>query len=236
MVLLVIATLAVVLVAGSDKPTRVASTPDAPTLAADDGPNPGYNAPTEPPNMSRTQCRSSAGTDETPSVGDEVRAGPTHYSVDFIGDYEIRYGSRTPGAASGVGIQRSVGDYPWVSDLELGILGPWGREHPLDEAAGALAFCWAASTVFHERNSTGLENWVATDIKVDGVAAVRIDADVIVDQERFDIDFPGDHVIAIAINSSPRTYILACSPLIEDTKYRPVLETIIENLQVDNDI
>lgn len=231
-VVLVVAVLVIVLASGSDG-GRAATAGGG--TNGDGRVYPGYNAPTAAPSDSGPQCESAATTEGGTMNPDEVRVGPTHFSVDLVGDFEFRPFSRTPGGSSGIGIEKRIGQYLWVSDLELGLVSPWGQENPLDQAAGAFIYCWAGSRVFGSETPR-LENWQAKDILVDGTAAVRIDADIIVDMAHFMIDLPGDHLIAIAIDSSPRTYVVTSSPLIEDTKYRPTLERIIAELQVDNDI
>lgn len=213
---------------------------DSNTTTADGGSDGGANAalPTFPDTLPRkydAACRTPTSTSTEGATETELRAGPLHFDRDIIPDYTER-AARMPGIKSGIGADTPVvGQTGWVTDVEIGLTKSAATDDDPGQMAVDLLACQAVSGVFGD-DEPDVRNFEASNIKIDGVDAVRVEADLWLDRTITGLTMDGDHSIVIVIGSAPQTYFSSTYPIGDTGDYRDATEAVIDGLQVDQDM
>lgn len=217
----VIALVAILVFAGGNgnKSNNAATTSAAPTTPATSQP-----ANTE---QTATDCTPNVSPGDKPT-GDMISAGKLSFPASAAPGWQPFADDQSPNMIGGVGVGAEVpGASNWMMQAEVGITN---FVPSMDVAAQASKFmdCTATGQGYANASPT-LGPKKTSSMKVDGVNAARVDADItIADPAR---NVKGDSVTIIAVDTKPVTVFFGATP-IGDAASAGIINGVIAALKV----
>lgn len=185
------------------------------------------STPRAPSAQNATGCTSNASVG-TPPTGDTVTAGALSFPAGAAPGWMPFADDSTPNGIDVVGLAREVpGADKWVMQAEVGITNFVSSMSVADQAS-KLMTCIADGPGY-ESASPSLGPTKTSSIKVSGIDAARVDADIsIADPAR---GVKGDSVVIIVVKTKPATFFFGASP-IGDAADRATIDQVIGALTV----
>jgi hypothetical protein len=211
--------LILVFAGGKDNKSNNAATTTA-------GPSPGTS---EPPNTEQTA------TDCTPNVspgdkptGDMISAGKLSFPASAAPGWEPFTDDQTPNLIGAVGLSAEVpGASQWIMQAEVGVTN-FVPSMSVSAQASKLMQCIAAGPGYANASPT-LGPTKSSSIKVDGVTAERLEADISIGDTARNVK--GDTVTIVAVATKPVTIFMGATP-IGDAGSAGIINGVIAALKV----
>ncbi|OBA80608.1 hypothetical protein A9W99_16280 [Mycobacterium sp. 1164966.3] len=190
------------------------------------GPSP---ATSEPPNTEQTA------TDCTPNVspgdkptGDMISAGKLSFPASAAPGWEPFADDQTPNLIGAVGLSAEVpGASQWIMQAEVGVTN-FVPSMNVSAQASKLMQCIAAGPGYANA-APSLGPTKSSSIKVDGVTAERLEADISIGDTARNVK--GDTVTIVAVATKPVTIFMGATP-IGDAASAGVINGVIAALKV----
>jgi hypothetical protein len=170
------------------------------------------SAATSQPDTSQqtaTGCTDNVSPGDKPT-GDIISAGKLSFPTSATPGWQPFSDDQSPNLINGVGVGAEVpGASQWMMQAEVGITN-FVTSMDVAAQASKLMDCIAAGPGYSNA-SPSLGPKKTSSLKVDGVSAARVDADVtIADASR---NVKGDSVVIIAVATKPVTIFLGATPI-----------------------
>ncbi|OBJ67888.1 hypothetical protein [Mycobacterium sp. 1274756.6] len=173
-----------------------------------------------------TECTGnvSAGT----LTGSVAQAGDLGFPLSAAPGWAPAADGSLPNAIDVIGVIREVADaQDWMMEAMVGVTNFVPSMSPADQASKLLT-CVSEGPGFQGLSPT-LGTPKKSAIKVDGVDAERVEAEVTIGDTTRGVS--GDHVVVITVKTDPVTFFLATTP-IGDTESQDQVQKIIDALKV----
>ena len=220
--LLGVIALVVILVIGLSSGNRSTTTSPSATTAA----------PTSQPNSSEqtaTDCGPNVSGGEKPAGGGPVTAGKLSFPDTAAPGWAPFSDDQSPNLIGAVGLGQEVPNAKgWMTLVEVAITN-FVTSMDVNAQASKLMDCIASGPGYSNAQPT-LGPKKTSSIKVDGVKAARVDADVTIADKS--IGVKGDSVVIIAVDTKPVTMFMGASP-IGDAGLAAVVNGVIAALKVN---
>jgi hypothetical protein len=191
---------------------------------------PTSSAATSQPDTSQqtaTDCTSNVSPGDKPA-GDIISAGKLSFPTSAAPGWQPFSDDQNPNLISGVGVGAEVpGASQWMMQAEVAITN-FVTSMDVAAQASKLMDCIAAGPGYANA-SPSLGPKKTSSIKVDGVNAARVDADVTIGDTTRNVK--GDSVVIIAVDTKPVTIFLGATP-IGDAASAGVINGVIAALKV----
>jgi hypothetical protein len=214
--------LVVVLVIGLSSRNKSTTAPPSATTAA----------PTSQPNSSEqtaTDCGPNVSGGEKPAGGGPVTAGKLSFPDTAAPGWAPFSDDQSPNLIGAVGLGQEVPNAKgWMTLVEVAITN-FVTSMDVNAQASKLMDCIASGPGYSNAQPT-LGPKKTSSIKVDGVKAARVDADVTIADKS--IGVKGDSVVIIAVDTKPVTMFMGASP-IGDAGLAAVVNGVIAALKVN---
>jgi hypothetical protein len=191
---------------------------------------PSASAPSSQPNSSQqtaTGCTPNVSGGDKPS-GDTISAGKLSFPTSAAPGWMGFSDDQTPNLIGAVGVGQEVpGANQWMMQAEVGVTN-FVASMDVGAQAAKLMDCVANGPGYANATPT-LGPTKKSSIRVDGVKAARVDADVtIADTAR---NVKGDSLVIIAVDTKPVTIFLGATP-IGDAGSAGIINGIVAALKV----
>ncbi|HTQ16212.1 hypothetical protein [Mycobacterium sp.] len=187
-------------------------------------------APTSQPDTSQqvaTDCMPNASPGDKPT-SDMVSAGKLSFPISAAPGWQPFADDQNPNLIGGTGVATEVpGANQWMMWAEVAVTN-FVTSMDVAAQASKLMDCVAAGPGYDKASPT-LGPKKTSSIKVDGVNAARVDADVTIGDAARNVK--GDSVVVIAVATNPVTIFLAGTP-IGDAPSAGVVNGVIAALKV----
>lgn len=174
-------------------------------------------------------------TDCTPNVsggtltGNTVEAGGLSFPLSAAPGWMPGADTNLPNGIDVIGVVKEVPEATdWMMEAQVGITN-FVPSMDLAEQASKLLTCVAQGPGYPPDVKPTLGTPKTSSIKVDGVEAARVDAEVTLGDTSRGI--PGDALVVITVKTDPVTFFLSTSP-IGDAESQAAVEAIIAALKV----
>ncbi|CAM3888705.1 hypothetical protein TSST111916_12175 [Tsukamurella strandjordii] len=172
------------------------------------------------------------GESPTVPITDRVVAGPLSFPVSAAPTWIPQDYTAYAQSALAQGLRDSIPGQSWQAHAEIG-LTTFTSKITSAEAARRMVPCIAAGAGY-ARYSPRVEGLTEPQaVTVDGVAASRVTARVLVQKEG--LNFPGDIVTVVVIDSAPQAYFMSDTPIGDEAR-AAVAQQIFDQLKVARDV
>lgn len=190
-------------------------------------------APTTPdPGATGVAACGYPGTGESAPISERVVAGPLSFPVSAAPGWTAQTYTTYAQSSRAAGIITPIPGQPWQAGIEIGLTA-FPEKILATQAVKRMVGCIVAGQGYMNTNPTVKNQSEPQEIRVDGVNAVKITADIHVD--RADVTVPGDHLTVIVIDSAPQSYFLSDTPIGDDALGQ-VAKDVESKLKVARDV
>ncbi|ADG77385.1 Membrane glycine and proline rich protein OS=Tsukamurella paurometabola (strain ATCC 8368 / DSM/ CCUG 35730 / CIP 100753 / JCM 10117 / KCTC 9821 / NBRC 16120 / NCIMB 702349 / NCTC 13040) OX=521096 GN=Tpau_0748 PE=4 SV=1 [Tsukamurella paurometabola] len=172
------------------------------------------------------------GTGLASEITDRVASGPLSFPVSAAPGWTKESYTVYAQSTAAAGLEKSIAGQPWQAGAEVGQTNFSTKLDPKD-AATRMMPCIAAGQGYNKTNPRITDLSQPEAITVDGVAAAKVTAKILVSVQG--VTTPGDVVTVIVVASAPQTYALLVEP-IGFPDITAALKAVSDQLKVAKDV
>ncbi|MDF0532502.1 hypothetical protein P0W64_19165 [Tsukamurella sp. 8F] len=166
------------------------------------------------------------------AITTRVTSGPLSFPISAAPDWTPQTYTTYAQSRAAAGLVKALPGQPWQAGAEIGQT-TWSPAISSADAATRMVDCIAAGAGYNSANPKVTGKTQPEAVKVDGVDAHKVTADIHVQKDLVTVE--GDHLTVIVIESAPQTYVLTDTP-IGDASLAGEAQKIIDSLKVAKDV
>ncbi|GAA4390235.1 hypothetical protein [Tsukamurella soli] len=172
------------------------------------------------------------GTGASAPITDFVTSGPLSFPVSAAPGWTAQTYVTYAQSRNAAGLVYPIVGQQWQAGAEIGET-TFTPTIKAADAATRMVACIAAGAGYKDADPHVANQSAAAAIKVDGVDAAKVTADIRVSRPGLSVE--GDHLTVIVVETAPQTYLLTDTP-IGDSGLAAVAQAIADQLRVAKDV